>query len=159
MEGVEISKTDPLAGPCIAVYQCSWMVNKVHVTLDVILRARASLAPKRQGTHFEQQQPPTKQGDSHFCEPVATRWKTPSPHKERRCGPLGYLKTTHSSEGQMRDVLEHAGKRELQWSLSGSPRRGRDSPGKSAPCATQPCSGFQFSSVQSLSRVRLFATP
>lgn len=39
MEGVEIIKTDPSAGPCIDVYQCSWMVNKVCVTSDVILRA------------------------------------------------------------------------------------------------------------------------
>lgn len=80
--GWKISRTDPSAGPCIDVYQCSWMVNKVCVTSDVICRHEPP-APKRQGTHFEQQQPAsTKQGDSHFCEPVATHRKTLSPQRK-----------------------------------------------------------------------------
>lgn len=95
------------------------MVNKVRVTLDVTLRARAPPAPKRQGIHFEQQQPPTQQGGSHLCEPVATSWKTPSPHKERS-SLLGYFKTPQSSAGQMRDIPEHAGAREMQGPLVGA---------------------------------------
>ena len=96
------------------------MVNKVRVTLDVILQARAPPAPKRQGTHFGQQQLPAQQGSSHLCEPVAMLWKTPSPHKERS-GPLGYFKTPQSSAGQTRDILEHGGvARETQGPLVGA---------------------------------------
>ena len=120
------------------------MVNKVRVTLDVILQARAPPAPKRQGTHFGQQQLPAQQGSSHLCEPVAMRWKTPSPHKERS-SPLGYFKTPQSSAGQTRDILEHGGRegKGNAGALSGSPRRGRDSPGNTAQGAVQCGCGFR----------------
>lgn len=115
-------------------------MNKVRVTLDVMLPARAPPAPKRQGTHFEQQQLPAQQGGTHLCEPVAMRWKTPSPHKERS-GPLGYFKMPQSSAGQTRDILEHAGAREMQGPLVGAHAEDR------TPQETQPSTLFSMAVV------------